>query len=384
MSLHFTEQEFESRENKVIKSMKEKNLDALLLFRQESMYWLTGYDTFGYVFFQCLVLTSVGNKILLTRVPDLRQAQNTSNIKDIRIWVDRDNTKPADELKSILIELNLENKNLGVEYEAYGLTGRNAMMLNESLSNFAKLHDESFLITKHRLVKTEQEIIYIKKAAELADKALEKAWELSHPGANESDILSAMQSAIFSGGGDYPGNEFIIGSGPNALLCRYFSGRRKLDLVDQLTLEFAGVFRHYHSALMRTIPIGKPKQEHLELHEICFEALCACEENLKVGNTAGDVYEQHRLVVDKSKYKSARLNACGYSLGSTFAPNWMDWPMLYENNPVKIEKNQVFFMHMILMHSETKTAMNLGETYIVTDTGCDRLGKLKLDLIIGK
>ena len=51
MALHFTVQEFESRKNKVIRSMKEKNLDALLLFRQESMYWLTGYDTFGYVFF---------------------------------------------------------------------------------------------------------------------------------------------------------------------------------------------------------------------------------------------------------------------------------------------------------------------------------------------
>ena len=38
MSLHFAEEEFESREHKVIKSMKEKNLDALLLFRQESMY----------------------------------------------------------------------------------------------------------------------------------------------------------------------------------------------------------------------------------------------------------------------------------------------------------------------------------------------------------
>ena len=383
MALHFTEQEFESRENKVIKSMKEKNLDALLLFRQESMYWLTGYDTFGYVFFQCLVLTSAGNKILLTRVPDLRQAQNTSNIKDIRIWVDKENNNPAKELKSILIELNLENKNLGVEYEAYGLTGKNAMILNESLNNFAKLHDESFLITKHRLVKSDQEIKYIKKAAELADKALEKAWELSHPGADESDILSAMQGAIFSGGGDYPGNEFIIGSGSDALLCRYFSGRRKLDPVDQLTLEFAGVYRHYHSALMRTIPIGKVRPEHLELHKICLEALCACESKLKVGNTAGDIFEQHRLIIDKSKYKSARLNACGYSLGATFAPNWMDWPMFYENNPVIIEKNHVFFMHMILMHSETQTAMNLGETYIVSDTGYERLGKLKLDLVIG-
>ena len=383
MTLYFTDQEFEIREKKVIQSMKEKNIEALLLFRQESMYWLTGYDTFGYVFFQCLVLTSEGNKILLTRAADLRQAQNTSNIKDIRIWVDKDNNNPAEELKSILIELNLENKNLGIEYESYGLTGKNAMMLNHSLNNFAKLHDESFLITKHRLVKSEHEIKYVRKASELADKALEKAWDLSHPGANESDILSEMQGAIFSGGGDYPANEFIIGSGPNALLCRYFSGRRKLDPVDQLTLEFAGVYRHYHSALMRTIPIGKAKREHLELYEICLEALNACESKLKIGSTAGDVFEQHRLVIDRTKYKSARLNACGYSLGATFSPNWMDWPMLYENNPILIDKNQVFFMHMILMHSETQTAMNLGETYIITETGCERLGKLKLDLVVG-
>lgn len=114
------------------------------------------------------------------------------------------------------------------------------MRLNHSLDNFAKLHDESFLITKHRLVKFEHEIKYAKKAAKLVDKALEKAWELSHPGADESDILSSMQGEIFSGGGDYPGNEFIIGSGLGVLLCRYFSGRRKLDLIDQLTLEFSG------------------------------------------------------------------------------------------------------------------------------------------------
>ena len=101
---------------------------------------------------------------------------------------------------------------------------------------------------------------------------------------------------------------------------------------------------------MRTIPIGKAKREHLELYEICLEALNACESKLKVGSTAGDVFEQHRVVIDKTKYKSARLNACGYSLGATFAPNWMDWPMLYENNPILIDKNQVFIMHMILMH----------------------------------
>ena len=73
MALHFTKEEFQKRKLDTIKSMKEQNLDALLMFRQESMYWLTGYDTFGYVFFQTLILNQKGNVILLTRVPDLRQ-----------------------------------------------------------------------------------------------------------------------------------------------------------------------------------------------------------------------------------------------------------------------------------------------------------------------
>ena len=65
MALHFSKEEFSKRKQDVLKSMKEQNLDALLMFRQESMYWLTGYDTFGYVFFQTLILYKNGKIILL-------------------------------------------------------------------------------------------------------------------------------------------------------------------------------------------------------------------------------------------------------------------------------------------------------------------------------
>ena len=184
MSKHFTKEEFEERKSKTIKELKHEGLDALLMFRQESMYWLTGYDTFGFVFFQCLVLTVKGDLILLTRAPDLRQAQNTSIIKDIRIWVDKDNSNPTNDLKNILLELGLEKSSLGVEYESYGLTGRNAIKLNNSLKNFAKLHDKSELISYLRVIKSPAEIVYTKKAAELADKAMEAAWKFTHAGAN--------------------------------------------------------------------------------------------------------------------------------------------------------------------------------------------------------
>ena len=107
------------------------------------------------------------------------------------------------------------------------------------------------------------------------------------------------------------------------------------------------------------------------------------EEKLKPGKTAGEVFDVHADVFDKLGYKKSRMNACGYSLGALFAPNWMDWPMIYTGNPYIIQAGNIFFMHMILMDSENQLAMNLGETYLVTSTGNERLGKKKIDLVIG-
>ena len=383
MALHFSKEEFSKRKKNILKSMKEQNLDALLMFRQESMYWLTGYDTFGYVFFQTLILDKNGNIILLTRAPDLRQAQNTSNIEDIRIWVDKDSSNPTEDLKEILNELNLKDTNIGVEYEAYGLTGRNALRLNKSLENYCKVEDQSELITKLRVIKSEEELIYVKKAAELADNALDEAWKYTKAGANEAKILAEMQRAVLEGGGDYPANEYIIGSGANALLCRYQAEKRNLSNTDQLSLEWAGTFKHYHSAMFRTIPIGNADPKHIKMHEACVNALTNCVKTLIPGKTAGNVFDAHAKTFDDLGFNKARMNACGYSLGSTFSPNWMDWPMLYSKNPYIIQPGNVFFMHMILMDSDNQLAMNLGETYLVTESGNERLGKKKLDLVKG-
>ena len=383
MAIHFTKEEFSIRKSKVVTDLKKQNLDAILMFKQESMYWLTGYDTFGYVFFQTLILTSKGDIVLFTRAPDLRQAQNTSIIKDIRIWVDNENSNPSDELKNILSELNLEKSNLGIEYEAYGLTGRNAIRLNNSLKNFAVLHDKSELVSKLRVIKSDEEIKYVRKAAELADKALDEVWKNAKAGVNEGKVLAEMQKVIFEGGGDYPANEFIIGSGHNALLCRYQAEKRILSNTDQLTIEWAGTYKHYHSAMFRTIPIGKADPKHYKMYEACVEALNKCEKKLVSGNTVGEVFDTHAKTFDVLGYKKSRMNACGYSLGATFSPNWMDVPpMIFANNPLILKPGMIFFMHMILMDSENQLAMNLGETYLVTEKGNDRLGKQKLDLVI--
>lgn len=381
MALHFSKVEFAERQHRTIEQLKNRQLDGLLMFRQESMYYLTGYDSFGYVFFQCLFLDADGRLMLLTRAPDLRQARHTSIIEDIRIWVDQAGVNPAEQLCDILAEFGCKGAKLGVEYDAYGLTAKNGKLLEQALSGFCQLDDASDIVNRLRVIKSPAELEYVHKAAELADLALDEAHRLAGPGADEGEILAAMQGVIFAGGGDYPGNEFIIGSGRDALLCRYKSGRRKLDSEDQLTLEWAAAYRHYHAAMMRTIPIGRATARHVEMHKVTIDAMQACMEALRPGRPIGEVFDAYAATCDRAGFKEHRLNATGYGLGTTFAPNWMDWPMFYHGNPVEAQPNMVFFLHMILMDSVMNQAMCFGHTVLVSDTGCESLSNRPLELV---
>jgi Xaa-Pro dipeptidase len=382
MSLHFSKEEFAQRQHRTIEQLKKQQLDGLLMFRQESMYYLSGYDSFGYVFFQCLYLGADGRLMLLTRAPDLRQAQHTSVIEDIRIWEDRADADPAVQLKSILEEFESKGQKLGVEYDAYGLTAKNGKLLEAALADFCTLEDASDIVSRLRVVKSAAEMEYVRQAAVLADLACDEAHRLAGPGADEGEILAAMQGVIFAGGGDYPGNEFIIGSGEDALLCRYKSGRRKLDDQDQLTLEWAAAYRHYHVAMMRTIPVGGATDLHQKMHRVTTDAMDACMAALKPGRPIGEVFDAYARVCDSAGMQDHRLNATGYSMGTTFAPNWMDWPMFYHGNPVIAAPNMVFFLHMILMDSNTNHAMCFGHSVVVTETGCESLSKQPLDLVV--
>lgn len=381
MALHFAREEFRRRLDSATAALAGRGLDGLLMFQQESMYYLTGFDSFGFCFFQCLYLGADGALALITRSADLRQARHTSIIEDVRVWTDEAGATPAGQLRAMLDDLGARGRRLGIEANAYGLSHAYGKAVEAALDGFCALEDASGLIDALRAVKSPAELAHVRKAGELADAALAAGLEQIAPAADEAAILAAMQGAIFAAGGDYPGNEFIIGSGEDALLCRYKSGRRRLSADDQLTLEFAGVWRHYHAALMRTVVIGRPHPEHLPLHAACAEALAACEAVLRPGHTAGDVFAAHARIMDARGLAAHRLNACGYSLGAKFTPSWMDPPMFFRGNPAPLQPGMVLFAHMILMDSDHGTAMTLGRSYIVTDGEPEPLSRAPLDLI---
>ena len=381
MTLHFTDDEFARRQAAARAALSEQGLDAVLLFAPESHFWLCGYDTFGFSMFQCMVLTARGDLHLLTRMPDLRQARYTSTLNEdqIHIWPEFQGANPVNDLKQLLSDLDVGARRIGYESQTAGLTDYNGRLLREAWTD---LIDASDLIRSLRRLKSPAEIEMHRRAAALSDDALDAAIAATRPGAFEGDILADMQGAVFRGGGDYAGNEFIIGSGPGALLCRYFSGRRHLDAQDQLTLEWSGTFARYHAAMMRTLIVGQADDTHRRLHDAAAEALVACETAIRPGAPMGDVYAAHADVFDRRGLSHARLQACGYGMGAVFNPIWVDFPMFYEGNPLIMQENQVFFLHMVLMDSDSGHAMTLGHSVLVTETGCERLSRHAPDLVV--
>lgn len=378
-ALHFTEEEFRRRRASFLDLMKREHLDGFLFTKQESLYYLTGFDTFGYVFFQAMYFHSDGSMRLITRIPDLRQALYTSVLeqKDVMIRSDDAGSNPVSLVPKVLKEfwINSPSKRIGYEPDSCSLTHRLGKALEKAVDGLCSLVDQSDLLTRElRIVKSEAEMRKVRKAAYLADFALVRALKLAKPGAYEGDLWREIVGTVYEGGGDDPANENILVSGNKAVLTRYSTGKDRIDR--QLTLEHAAVYKHYHACLMRTIPIGGITKLARRMHEVNVLQMKACMEALKPGRQIGDVFEAYARVADEHGFRDQRFNSCGYSLGATFAPTWMDFPMFVRGQDVIAKPGMVFFIHIILMDKATDTASSVGQTVEVTQDGCVSLSKL--------
>ncbi len=277
-----------------------------------------------------------GRLALLTRSADLRQAQHTSNIDDIRIWKDGEDADPTLDLKAMLADLGVRGR-FGVEFDSYGLTHFNGLRLQAALAGVVELVDASRLIPRLRATKSAEELVFVREAARLSDLADAAAIAATCAGADEGEILAAMHAAIFAAGGDYPANEFIIGSGADALLCRYKSGRRRLSsrrpAHARIRWRQPPLSRRDHAHACSSAA-RNPSTRPITLRRARRWTACAAE--LRPGRTAGEVFAAHARVFDAHGLSRHRLNACGYSLGAKFTPSWMDPPMFYERNPFVI------------------------------------------------
>lgn len=383
-ALPFSRDEHMARQDRLRRHLRENGFDAMLVFAQESQFWLTGYDTGGYVFFQCSVVTADDQPIvLLTRRPDQIQARVTSTIEDIRIWWDAEDANPAIDLRGILEELGLKGKRVAIELNTHGLTGWNLWRVQGALDGFCTLENDDHLIRKLRLIKSPAEIDYTRKAAWILDRSLDAVIAAARPGVLDSEIKAEYLRATLADGADMPPNPPLFNSGPRAVYGRGVSEPRRIEVQDQILVEYPVAYRRYNVKTEWTILFGTPDPRQVKMYNAARSTLQKMTEMARPGCTLGEIFDTHADGLDSAGYAAHRYGATGYSVGCTFAPTSMDVPpMIYSGNPTVCEPGMTLFYHVMMGDADTGFGMGVGHTLLITDGAPEVLTGLPNELTI--
>ena len=277
-------------------------------------------------------------------------------------------------------EKGLAGERVGIELDTYGMTGAVHEQVRRAMDGWCRLEDASDLVRGLRAVKSPAEIACVRRSAKLADDALLAMLEACGPGALDTTVTAAGLSVILDGGGDVPPAGPLVNAGHRALYGRSVCGAHRIGDVDQVTIEFAASFHRYTACLMRTAVVGRSSPRQEEMFTVTTEALAAMTEAARPGRPLGEIDDAHRRVFDTAGHRLNRYSACGYSLGATYRPSWMDVPpMLFSGNRTPAKPGMVLFLHAMLPDAERGLAMSAGYTILITDTGCEILSQIPLE-----
>ena len=364
---HFSREEFSQRQQKTRKHLQNLELDGLLLFKIEDMYWLTGYESDGFCIFGSMFIGTDGALTHLARPADLGNLSYSSICEDVRISPDTEDSTRAEHIKDMLRSLGMEGKKIGIQVDTMGLTPRLFLEISEILDGWCELTVAPDFIRILRLVKSPQELNYFRKAGEVMDIVMDKVIEATYPGAFEGDIYATFYDTLFRLDADLPAHIPPLGSGDSALNLRYTTKRKNVSENDQVTLELGLAYRHYHVACMGVVLTGPEiNNRHLKMHKTSVTALDEVQAALRPGTTVGELFDIYKETLEEHGEHDAVLTVAGYTMGAMWPPTWMEEPMIFEGNPLVLEENMTFFTHMILNDRETGLSMAVGETAIVT------------------
>lgn len=253
--LPFSLKEFQGRVKRLREGIAARELDAVLIHTPENIYYLTGYRTPGYYAYQTFIVPLSQEPVILVRHLE------ESNVL-ARSWVDKkvgflDTEDPVEVTRDTLVQMGLAKATIGVEKECWFLTTTNFERLRDSLSD-AEFEDCSGLVEGLRLVKSPQEIEYIRRAAKAAAAGMRAGLAAIEADKTEDDIAAEVLKGRTLAGSEYTGLPPFIASGYRGAIAHATWESRRVEEGDLVFLELPGAIKRYHAALMRTVSVGKP------------------------------------------------------------------------------------------------------------------------------
>jgi len=378
--LFFTEAEYQRRLHGVQEILKKKDVPVFLSFGPENICYMTGHQTPGYYMYQVAIIPAEGKPALLVRQGETGNARAYS-------WLDRSNLHfyddtddPVTKTLDVLRKMGFGAGRVGMEMDGWFLSPLRFMAIQREFGS--RLVDCSKTVEKLRGIKSLQEIAYIRQACHAVDISMQSAFDILEPGISENDVARVIFDDLINNGSEYLGIDPFVASGPRAAIMHSPWSGRIIEKGDVLLLETAGCIHRYHGALMRTMYVGTPDSRAFEWADICTRALDAAIATIRPGVTSGEVDQACRGIIEKEGLYEFFRKRTGYSIGQAFAPDWGEGHFLglQKNDPTVLQPGMVFHMPPALREYGS-LGIGFSETVLVTESGCEPLGKFPRKLI---
>ena len=385
----FTKEEYKSRLKKVQKSMQDKGIELLISQDTNNMNYLTGYDAWSFYYAQCVIVhVNAEEPLCFVRAQDAGGAYIKTYLKDeniivydekyIHVWP----IHPYDRLIEIIKERKWDNLSIGVEMDSHYFTAYSYEKLKHGLPN-AKIKDCERLVNWVRLVKSDEEIKFMKIASQITQLGMKTAFEAINPGVRQCDAVAKIYSTLISGtkehGGDYSSIVPLIPTGKGTSASHLSWTDDKFVEGEASIIEISGVYKKYHCPMARTVLLGKPDQKKIDTMKRTREALQAGIDVTKPGNTADDVAQAFWKVLDK--YGIEKKSRTGYSIGIGYPPDWGEHTLnIQKGDKTVLQKNVCF--HMIAVMQFGEWGVESSESIRVSENGAENFYKFPAELHI--
>lgn len=383
--LPFLDSEYAERVAKAKASMEAEGIDALLLFHQESMFYLFGYDQLGYWVYQTAILSREHEEItVVCREADVDLISGLPLVGEIHAWFDDSPDDPAKITIDTLRSLGIlgPGRRVGIELRSHALLPFYANHLREAFGARTELVDASDLVTELRLRKSPSEIEYVRKAAHALDAAYEASFAAMRPGVRENQVLGSCLQAMFDAGGEVPAISPPFGSGMRTLTGTHGAATNKvLEPDEMVTIEVGACVERYHTVGVHSKWLGDPLPDAVEDHARLREALEVGIDLMKPGIPVADVARGVNDVLRSyDMYMPGRH--IGYGTGIGYPPTWLDSLRVKESDPHVLEENMLLFVFLDHVFSPDKGLLFIGEPILIGGPGAERLSRVPFELAL--
>jgi ectoine hydrolase len=387
-ALHFPLSEYHRRIARTRAAMQEKGIELMIVSDPSNMAWLTGYDGWSFYVHQAVLLGLEGEPVWWGRGMDAQGAKRTVFMSNDNIigyadtYVQNPEHHPMEDLARVIVARGWAGARIGVEMDNYWFSAAANTSLRSHLGS-AAFSDATGLVNWQRIVKSDHEVTFIRRAAMIADAMHAKVIELVEPGLPKNILVAEIQKqAILGAGGhwgDYCAFVPMLPSGLDATAPHLTWDDRPFNNNEGTFFELGGCYRRYHAPLSRTVYLGKPPQKFLEAEKAVSEATQAGLDACKPGITCGEVAEAFFGTLQKRGFE--KDSRAGYSVGLSYPPDWGERTLsIRRGDRTVLEPNMtIHFMPALWLDDG---GLELSETILITPSGADCLCQTPRKLVV--